>query len=103
MAGRQIISRLRRWARARLGRVTQGRRVSAYPAEESVTANFLVCLETGTRHVLLRRHLKETLGLTPAEYRRRWGLPDDYPMIAENYAKSRKAAASRDSLALPER
>ena len=78
------------WRRLRMGPVrgTQRRQHIA----DSVTANYLVCLETGTRHVLLRRHLRETLGLTPAQYRRRWGLPDDYPMVAANYARLRGEA-----------
>ena len=61
----------------------------ALPVEDSVTANFLVCLETGTRHVTLTRHLQETLRMTPAEYRRRWRLPADYPMVAQNYLARR--------------
>ncbi|GHF36162.1 hypothetical protein GCM10017056_04950 [Seohaeicola zhoushanensis] len=54
-----------------------------------MTPNVLICLETGTRHVSLRRHLAETLGLSPDEYRRRWGLPDDYPMVSRNYLNQR--------------
>lgn len=59
--------------------------------EDSVTPNFLVCLETGSRQVLLRRHLRETLRMTPEEYRDRWGLPPEYPMIAANYLRRRSA------------
>tara|TARA_R110002124_G_scaffold199787_2_gene366617 strand:+ start:3122 stop:3451 length:330 start_codon:yes stop_codon:yes gene_type:complete len=58
--------------------------------EDSVTPNFLVCLETGSRQVLLRRHLRETLRMTPEEYRDRWGLPPEYPMIAANYLRRRE-------------
>lgn len=65
--------------------------VPALPVEQSVTENFLVCLETGTRHVVLRRHLAETLGMSPAEYRARWNLPDSYPMTAAIYEKRRRA------------
>lgn len=64
----------------------------AVRVEDSVTPNFLVCLETGTRQVLLKRHLRETLRMTPEEYRDRWGLPPEYPMVAANY-KMRRAAA----------
>ena len=64
-------------------------RKPALRIEDSVTGNFLICLETGTRHVTLKRHLRESLGLTPAEYRRRWGLPDNYPMVAANYLRRR--------------
>ncbi|WP_238372790.1 MucR family transcriptional regulator [Heliomarina baculiformis] len=62
-----------------------------FSVEDGVSDNFLICLETGTRHVLLRRHIAETLGMTPAQYRRRWGLPDDYPMIARSYLRRRHA------------
>lgn len=62
--------------------------------EDSVTPNFLVCLETGSRQVLLRRHLRETLRMTPEEYRDRWGLPPEYPMVAANY-QARKADAQK--------
>ena len=72
------------------------RQEPAIPIEKSVTRNVLICLETGTRHVSLRRHLAQTLGLTPAEYRRRWGLPDDYPMVSQTYLTLRKAAIFRD-------
>ena len=94
MAQIEILNRVRRRSRGLFDRLYRraGHRVPALPVEESVTANFLVCLETGTRHVTLRRHLHEVLGLTPAEYRRRWGLPDDYPMVAENYKNRRKNA-----------
>ncbi|EAU45397.1 MucR family transcriptional regulator [Salipiger bermudensis] len=54
----------------------------------------LLCLETGQRRPLLRRHLRETLGMTPEEYRKKWGLPDDYPMVSAAYAARRDAAKS---------
>ena len=54
----------------------------------------LLCLETGQRRPLLRRHLRETLGMTPEEYRKKWGLPDDYPMVSSAYAARRDAAKS---------
>lgn len=81
-------ARLYRWVRRRAKR----RLVPALPVEQSVTRNFLVCLETGTRHVVLGRHLREKLGLTPGQYRRRWGLADDYPMVAAIYTERRAAA-----------
>lgn len=65
--------------------------------EDSVTPNFLICLETGSRQVLLRRHLRETLRMTPEEYRDRWGLPPEYPMVAESYERRRKAVRTADS------
>ncbi|WP_084658542.1 MucR family transcriptional regulator [Pseudooceanicola batsensis] len=78
-----------------LSRMRRAPGIALRPAvriEDSVTPNFLVCLETGSRQVLLRRHLRETLRMTPEEYRDRWGLPPEYPMVAANYLR-RKAAA----------
>lgn len=63
--------------------------VPAVPIAASITPNFLICLETGTRQVLLRRHLREHLDMTPGDYRRKWGLPDEYPMAAETYLSQR--------------
>ncbi len=87
---------LRQWLlslRASARRRHQAAAAAIRPAvrvEDSVTPNFLVCLETGTRQVLLRRHLRETLRMTPDEYRDRWGLPPEYPMVAANYLRRRK-------------
>ncbi|WP_090114845.1 MucR family transcriptional regulator [Limimaricola pyoseonensis] len=61
----------------------------AVPVETSVTPDYIICLETGRKLVLLRRHLRERLNLTPEEYRRKWGLPPEYPMAAPNYARKR--------------
>ena len=61
----------------------------AVPISASITPNFLICLETGTRQVLLRRHLKEHLDMSPGDYRRKWGLPEEYPMAAETYVTQR--------------
>jgi len=61
----------------------------AVPIEDSVTPNFLICLETGTRQILLRRHLREHLRMSPDEYREKWGLPRDYPMAAASYLHRR--------------
>ena len=66
-------------------------RVPAVSIEKSVTPNVLVCLDTGVRRAALRRHLGQSLGLSPAEYRRRWGLPDDYPMVSQSYISARNA------------
>ncbi|WP_081979689.1 MucR family transcriptional regulator [Pseudooceanicola atlanticus] len=75
-------------------RVTGAALRPAVRVEDSVTPNFLVCLETGSRQVLLRRHLRETLRMTPDEYRDRWGLPPEYPMVAANYLR-RKTTVQR--------
>ena len=55
---------------------------------------YLTCLETGQRKPLLRRHIREAFGMSPEEYRQKWGLPEDYPMVSRAYAERRKAARS---------
>jgi predicted transcriptional regulator len=72
--------------------------VPAVPIEESVTADALVCLEDGKSFRSLKRHLTETHHTTPAEYRKRWGLPPDYPMTAKNYSAQRSKLAKRHRL-----
>lgn len=68
----------------------------AVSPEESVYFDFLVCLEDDTRHKMLKRHLRERYGLTPDQYRNKWGLPKNYPMTAPSYSES-KARNARDS------
>ena len=70
----------------------------AVPIKKSVTANYVVCLEDGKRQKVLRRHLSVAHGLTPAEYRKRWGLPADHPLVAPNYAKQRSEMAKKIGL-----
>lgn len=65
----------------------------AVPVKKSVTPDFLVCLEDGRKLKMLKRHLKSAYNLTPEQYRERWGLPPDYPMVAPNYAKKRSHLA----------
>jgi predicted transcriptional regulator len=65
----------------------------AVPIKKSVTPDFLVCLEDGKKFKTLKRHLTRRYNLTPDEYRRRWGLPADYPMVAPAYAARRSALA----------
>ena len=62
------------------------------PIKKTITADFLISLEDGRRYKSLKRHLSGR-GLTPAEYREKWGLPRDYPMVAPNYAKQRSELA----------
>ena len=64
----------------------------ATPIKRSVSADYIVCLEDGKRFKSLKRHLN-THGLSPAEYRAKWGLPADYPMVAPNYARARSDLA----------
>ena len=67
--------------------------VPAVPIRKSVTPEFLVCLEDGKKLKMLKRHLATRFNLTPAEYRQRWGLPKDYPMVAPAYAAQRSELA----------
>jgi len=70
----------------------------AVPIRKSVTADFLVCLEDGKKLKMLKRHLRSTYNMTPDEYRVRWGLPADYPMVAPNYAEQRSEFAKKIGL-----
>jgi predicted transcriptional regulator len=70
----------------------------AVPIRRSVTPDFIICLEDGRKLKMLKRHLRTTFGLTPDEYRARWGLPGDYPMVAPNYAKRRSEFAKKIGL-----
>lgn len=67
----------------------------AAPIRKSVTAEYIICLEDGKKLKMLKRHLKTVYNLSPEEYRAKWGLPADYPMVAPNYAKARSEMATR--------
>ena len=69
----------------------------AVPIRRSITPDFLICLDDGKQFKSLRRHLAG-LGLTPEQYRRKWNLPPDYPMVAPNYAARRSALAKKFGL-----
>ncbi len=70
----------------------------AVPIKTSVQPDFIVCLEDGKELKMLKRHLKTAYGMTPDEYRTRWNLPFDYPMVAPNYAKQRSRLAKQIGL-----
>src|SRR5512145_1478569 len=70
----------------------------AVPVRKSVMPDYLVCLEDGKRLKMLKRHLKTAYNMTPEQYRERWGLPADYPMVAPNYAKQRSRLAKEIGL-----
>lgn len=70
----------------------------AVPIEKSVTANYLICLEDGQKLKMLKRHLRTFYGLRPEDYRAKWGLSPDYPMVAPNYAKRRSDFAKQFGL-----
>lgn len=63
------------------------------PVEDSVQPDYIVCLEDGRRLKMLKRHLKTAYNMTPEQYRERWNLPPEYPMVAPNYAKRRSNLA----------
>lgn len=68
------------------------------PVKKSVTPDYIVCLEDGKKFKSLKRHLRTHYGLSPEEYREKWGLPHDYPMVAPNYAAARSALAKKMGL-----
>jgi predicted transcriptional regulator len=70
----------------------------AVPVKRSVFADYIICLEDGKRLKMLKRHLKTAYDMTPEQYRERWGLPPDYPMVAPNYAKHRSSLAKKIGL-----
>ena len=65
----------------------------AVPIRNSITPDYITCLEDGKKFKMLKRHLMNTFGLTPDEYRAKWGLAVDYPMVAANYTAARSAIA----------
>jgi predicted transcriptional regulator len=70
----------------------------AVPIKKSITPEYVICLEDGRKLKMLKRHLRTTYGMTPDEYRAKWGLPADYPMVAPNYAAQRSAFAKKIGL-----
>ena len=70
----------------------------AVPIAKSVTPEFIFCLEDGKKMKMLKRHLKTSFNMTPEQYRARWGLPTDYPMVAPRYAKQRSSLAKKIGL-----
>ncbi len=70
----------------------------AVSIKQSVTPDYIVCLEDGKKLKMLKRHLKTAYKMTPDDYRKRWGLPSDYPMVAPNYAATRSKLAKKIGL-----
>jgi predicted transcriptional regulator len=70
----------------------------AVPVKKSMTADYLICLEDGKRFKSLKRHLRTQYSMTPEQYRDKWGLPPDYPMVAPNYAVARSQLAKKMGL-----
>ena len=74
------------------------KREPAVPLKKSVFPNYIVCLEDGKKLKMLKRHLKSAYGLTPEQYREKWDLPSNYPMVAPNYAERRSDLAKQIGL-----
>lgn len=72
--------------------------VPAVPIKKSVTDEYIICLEDGKKLKMLKRHLKTAYDMTPEDYRAKWKLPHDYPMVAPNYAKKRQQLAKKIGL-----
>lgn len=70
----------------------------AVPVKKSVTPDYIVCLDDGKKFKSLKRHLRTHYNMTPDEYREKWGLPKDYPMVAPNYAQARSNLAKEMGL-----
>ena len=70
----------------------------AVSIRRSITPDYIVCLEDGKKLKMLKRHLRASYGITPDEYRTKWGLPPDYPMVAPNYAEQRSNFAKKIGL-----
>jgi predicted transcriptional regulator len=70
----------------------------AVSVKRSVTPEFIICLEDGKKLKMLKRHLRTTYNMTPDDYRVKWGLPPDYPMVAPNYAAQRSEFAKKIGL-----
>ena len=70
----------------------------AIPVKKSVTDDYIICLEDGKKFKSLKRHLRAKYDMTPEEYREKWGLPYDYPMVAPSYARKRSKLAKQMGL-----
>jgi len=70
----------------------------AVPVKKSISPDFLICLEDGRKFKSLKRHLRTKYAMSPEDYRAKWGLPKDYPMVAPNYARARSDLAKQMGL-----
>jgi predicted transcriptional regulator len=75
--------------------------VPAVPVKKSVTPDFIICLEDGKKLKMLKRHLMSTYNMTPEQYKAKWDLPKDYPLVAPNYARTRSELAKKIGLGKP--
>jgi predicted transcriptional regulator len=75
-----------------------GSTTPAVPIKKSIMPDYIVCLEDGRKLKMLKRHLRTAYGLSPEQYRQKWGLAPDYPMVAPNYAQQRSVFAKKIGL-----
>lgn len=80
------------------GGLAQERPKPAAPINKSVQSDYIICLEDGKKLKMLKRYLRSTYNMSPDEYRKRWGLPPDYPMVAPSYAARRSEFAKKIGL-----
>lgn len=78
--------------------LTDASKEPAVPIKKSISPDYIICLEDGKKFKSLKRHLRTRYSMTPDEYRSKWSLPHDYPMVAPNYAKERSTLAKRMGL-----
>lgn len=83
------------------GTAHAGNQTPAVPVSKSVTPDYVICLEDGKKLKMLKRYLRTQYDMSPEDYRRKWGLPADYPMVAPNYAKRRSQFAKEIGLGRP--
>jgi predicted transcriptional regulator len=97
----EVISAVYSSLRTLEGQVTQAQPEPlkpAVPIRKSITPEYLICLEDGKKLKMLKRHLRSTYNMTPDDYRAKWGLQPDYPMVAPNYARERSRLAKEIGL-----
>jgi predicted transcriptional regulator len=94
----QVHASLTRLSSARVEVATPEPAKPAVTVKKSVTSDYLVCLEDGKRFKSLKRHLRTQYNMTPEQYREKWSLPPDYPMVAPNYAVARSQLAKKMGL-----
>ncbi len=80
------------------GTASAGSQQPAVPVKKSITPDFIICLEDGKKLKMLKRYLRTQYGLSPEDYRRKWNLPADYPMVAPNYSVRRSNFAKEIGL-----
>lgn len=78
--------------------VLRGTTITQQQIQDSIRYDKIQCLEDGTWHIMLRRYIKRRFNMTPQEYREKWGLPDDYPLVAPEYTKKRAKIAKNIKL-----